>query len=118
MIAKQSLATSGFLLVAIFALVFSQGTSADVQNVHALLIILGNDRDIRASVEKNESNMQNLLRQVSENCEVHMTVMKSETEIIGKITSTILSNARSTNITEQKQGIITAKAGLSNGSLI
>ena len=53
--------------------------------------------------------MQTLLRQVSENCEVQMTVMKSETETIGKITRMTLFNARSTNITEQKQGIIIAK---------
>ena len=53
--------------------------------------------------------MQTLLRQVSENCEVQMTVMKSETETIGKITRMTLSNARAANITEQKQEIISAK---------
>ena len=86
-----------------------QVASADAQKVHALLIILGNDGNIRLSVEKNESSMQTLLRQVSENCEVHMTVMRSETETIGKITRMTLSNARASNITEQKQGIIDAK---------
>ena len=109
MTAKQYLLTSGFLLIVIFVIVLGQGTSADAQKVHALLIILGNDGNIRASVEKNESGMQTLLRQVSENCEVHMTIIKSETETIGKITRMTLSNARSTNITEQKQGIIGAK---------
>ncbi len=105
---KRSLLYLGFLLSVIFAIVFGQMAFAEAQKVHALLIILGNDRDIRASVEKNESSMQTLLRQISENCEVHMTVMKSETETIGNITRMTLSNARATNITEQKQGIITA----------
>ena len=106
---KQSIFTLRFLLIFIFAAWLGQVNSAHAQKVHALLIILGNDGDIRASVEKNESSMQTLLRQVSENCEVQMTVMKSETETIGKITRMTLSNARAINITEQKQGIISAK---------
>ena len=109
MMVKQFVPILGFLFIMIFAAVFGPLHSADAQKVHALLIILGNDRDIRASVEKNESNMQTLLRQVSENCEVHMTVMKSETETIGTITRMTLSNTGSTNITQRTQGIISAK---------
>ena len=107
---KQSVLTLGFLLFVIFAMVFSQGTSADAQKVHALLIILGNDGDIRASVEKNESSMQTLLRQVSKNCKVHMTVMKSTDETTGTVNEKTLTNG---NVTAQSSppqlGIITAK---------
>ena len=109
MTVKQFAPVLGFLFIIIFATVFGPLPSADAQKVHALLIILGNDGDIRASVEKNESSMQTLLKQVSENCEVHMTIMKSERETIGKITRMTLSNARSANTTEEKQGIISAK---------
>ena len=109
MTVRQFVPVLGFLCIIIFATVFGPLPSADAQKVHALLIILGNDRNIRVSVEKNESSIQTLLRQVSENCEVQMTIMKSETETIGKITRMTLSNARTTNITEQKQDIIKAK---------
>ena len=106
---QQLLHTAGLLLIVMCVAVFGATGLANAQNVHALLIILGNDGDIRASIEKNESSMQTLLRQVSENCEVHLTVMKSETETIGKITRMTLSNTQSTNITQQTQGIISAK---------
>ncbi len=109
MAVKRYLYTSTILLILTFIAVCGTTFSADAQKVHALLIILGNDRNIRSSVEKNESSMQTLLRQVSKDCEVYMTVMKSETETIGKITHLTLFNAHATNITEQKQGIISAK---------
>ena len=106
MIAKQVVHAIGFFVLVSFLVA---APSADAQKVHALLVILGNDADIRTSVEKNESKMQTLLRQVSEDCEVHVTLMKSETEIEGLVKEFTLSNADSRGIQEEKQGIIKAK---------
>ena len=63
------------------------------QRVHALLIILGNDRDIKESVEKNQEMMTALLRQVSRSCEVHITLMKSKPGFEGEVTQKVLVNA-------------------------
>ncbi len=106
MIAKQVVHAIGFFVLVSFLVA---APSADAQKVHALLVILGNDADIRTSVEKNESKMQTLLRQVSEDCEVHVTLMKSETEIDGMVKEFTLSNTDSRGIQEEKQGIIKAK---------
>ena len=106
---KQPLPILGFLLIMIYAAGLGPVTSAEAQKVHALLIILGNDRDIRASVEKNESSMQTLLRQVSENCEVRMTIMKSTDETTGTINEKTLANGNVTAQSSPQQiGIIKA----------
>ena len=109
MTTKRTLDAIGLLLIVIFAVVLGQVTSAEAQKVHALLIILGNDRDIRGSVEKNESSMQTLLRQVSENCEVHMTIMKSTDETTGTINEKTLANGNvAAQSSLQQLGIIKA----------
>ena len=106
---KQPLPILGFLLIMMYAAGLGPVTSAEAQKVHALLIILGNDRDIRPSVEKNESSMQTLLRQVSENCEVHMTIMKSTDETTGTINEKTLANGNVTAQSSTQQiGIIKA----------
>ena len=83
MIANDICIHPAILLVFMFITVFGITSSADAQKVHALLVILGNDEKIRDSVNVNESNMKTLLRLLSENCEVQMTVMKSTDEITG-----------------------------------
>lgn len=71
--------------------------------VHALLIILGNDREIRGSVEKNESMMVRMFKQLSHDCTVNLTVMKSKNYDSGEIVSITYVNGESTErkITEQ-----------------
>ena len=109
MTAKPYLYISVILLIFMFLAVFGMTSSADTQKVHALLIILGNDRDIRPSVNVNDSNMQTLLRLLSENCEVHMTVMKSADETTGTVTEKTLANADVTaQSSPQQLGIIKA----------
>ena len=77
--------------------------------VHALLILLGNDTNIRKSVETNANTMQTVLRRLSGNCVVRMTVMVSEDETTGTITEKTLieGNVKSENSTKQV-GIIKA----------
>ena len=109
MTTKRTLDAIGLLLIVIFAVVLGQVTFAEAQKVHALLIILGNDRDIRGSVEKNESGMQTLLRQVSKNCEVRMTIMRSTDETTGTINEKTLANGNVTAQSSLQQlGIIKA----------
>ena len=109
MAVKRYLYTSTILLILTFIAIYGTTSSADAQKVHALLIILGNDRDIRGSVEKNESNMQTLLRQVSENCEVRMTIMKSTDETTGTINEKTLANGNvAAQSSLQQLGIIKA----------
>lgn len=107
--AKQFFYTNWFLLIVMCVAVFGAARLADAQKVHALLIILGNDKDIRASVEKNESSMQTLFRQVSQNCEVRMTIMKSTDETTGTINEKTLANGNVTaQSSPQQLGIIKA----------
>ena len=68
-------------------------TDTESRKVHALLVILGNDRKIRESVEKNQETMTALLRQVSWSCEVHLTVMKSNPGLEGRVTKKVLVNS-------------------------
>jgi hypothetical protein len=62
--------------------------AADAKDIHALLIILGNDRKIRDSVQENESQMVKMLRQLSRHCKVQLTVMKSKSDYQGAISQT------------------------------
>ena len=106
MSSKQHLNTLGFLLALIYVSIVP---SSNAQEVHALLIILGDDRSTQTAIEKNESNMKKLLRQVSQNCQIHLTVMESEDETTGTVTTMTLSDAHTSGIKEQKQGIIAAE---------
>ena len=76
------------------------------QEVHALLILLGNDKDIRASVEQNEGYMKHLLRRVSEHANVHLTVMTSKDEVTGEVITMKLSGGDTSDIESKKQGLI------------
>lgn len=107
MAVKRYLYTSTILFILTFIAVCGTTSSAEAQKVHALLIILGNDRDIRESVNVNDSNMQTLLRLLSENCEVHMTVMRSVDETSGIVNEKTLANANVTAQSSPRQlGII------------
>lgn len=97
------------MLLLTCAVTFGIVRSTDAQEVHALLIILGNDLNTQTLVEKNESNMKQLLRQVSLDCKVHLTVMKSEDETTGTVTTMTLSKAETSTIEEQKQEIISGE---------
>jgi len=70
MIAKQSLATSGFLLVAIFVIIFGNVTFANAQKVHALLLIMDDDLDIRKSVDVNRLRVKKTLQLLGINPEI------------------------------------------------
>ena len=73
---------------------FSVTVSAEARTVHALLIILGNDSMIKTSVEKNSEKMSIMLQELSHDCEVRLTVMKSEDTLVGKRTRTTLVNGK------------------------
>ena len=75
------------LLMLTFSGLFGIATAAEAQDVHALLIILGNDSNIRESVEKNEEKITNMLKQLSYRCNVHLTLMYSKGEREGSIIS-------------------------------
>ena len=98
----KSLYTACLLLMLTFSGLFGIAAStyaevkiesrSDTKEVHALLIILGNDRYIRESTEKNQSMMVNMLKQLSNDCNVKMTLMKSKSNFEGIITKTTFSN--------------------------
>ena len=97
------------LLILTFSGLFGTAAAADVQKVHALLICLGDDLKIRASVNVNEENMTDILLQVSENCNVDLTIMKSVKVGRGVVSKMTLSNATTLNPIDQKQGLITTR---------
>ena len=102
------------LLILTFSGLFGIATAADAQEVHALLVILGDDPNIRASVNKNKTGMETLLTKLSRDCRVHITVMNSGVEdpgtgrLIGEVTRQTFSNTIQTRSTKYAQDIITA----------
>ena len=70
-----------------------KGTSTP--EVHALLILLGNDEKIQVSVEKNEAHMTDLLTQLSKHCTVHLTVMVSGRTDAGANTGRVIQQTLS-----------------------
>ena len=98
--------TSFTLIMLTFSALFGMTVSADAKDVHALLILLGNDRNIQESVEKNEDKMVNMLKQLSHHCNVHLTLMKSKDALTGKRTQTILANGTNGKLAITEQGII------------
>ena len=74
------------------------------EEVHALLILLGNDRRIRDTVNATEGKMLEVLRQVSFHTTVNLTLMKSSSETIGSTTTQTLQNGRTSNTREGKPG--------------
>ena len=97
------------LLMIAFSGFFGIATAADAQEVHALLICLGDDLNIRASVNVNEEKMTELLGQVSKKCDVDLTIMKSVKARRGIVTKMTLSNATTISVSDQEQGLITTK---------
>ena len=79
-------------------------TRTGTEQVHALLILLGNERGIRASVNATESKMLEVLRQVSLHSTVNLTLMKSSTEVVGSTTIYTLRNGRTSNPRGGKSG--------------
>ena len=77
------------------------------QEVHALLILLGNDRRIRGTVNASESQMLIALTQVSKYCKkVNLTIMKSEDETRGRITQQTLQNGKTVKTDNGTRGSI------------
>lgn len=103
---KHTLPTAGFLLILICVVCVGPVSFATAKEVHALLIILGNDVNIRKSVEKSESRIKEVMRLVSHHCDVHLTLMKSEDELLGSITQMTLVQGETHGITSSKQGTI------------
>ena len=103
---KYTLHTIGFLLILIVFISLGTVSFATAKEVHALLIILGNDVNIRKSVEKSEGRIKEVMRLVSHHCDVHLTVMKSEDELLGSITKMTLIQGEPHGIIANKQGII------------
>ena len=87
---KCTLLRAGFLLILLSVVCLGPVSFATAKEVHALLIILGNDVNIRKSVEKSEGRIKEVMRLVSHHCDVHLTVMKSEDELLGSITKMTL----------------------------
>ena len=101
--------TSLILLMLTLGGLFSITATADAQEVHALLILLGNDRIIRESVEKNEEKMVNMLKQLSRHCNVHLTLMHSKSAHEGILSQKIFVKGRSEKSTTKEQDIIQAR---------
>ena len=103
---KYTLLSAGFLLILITVICLGPVSSATAKDVHVLLIILGNDVNIRKSVEKSESRIKEVMRLVSHHCDVHLTLMKSEDELLGSITKMTLVQGEPHGIISNTQGII------------
>ena len=101
--------TQRLLLMLIFVSVFGVAGSVDAQKVHALLITLGNDRQIQESVEQNQENMVNMLKQLSYHCDVQLTLMHSQSAHEGIVSHKTLVKGRSENPTTAEQDIITSR---------
>ena len=101
--------TSLILLMLTLGGLFSITATADAQEVHVLLILLGNDRIIRESVEKNEEKMVNMLKQLSRHCNVHLTLMHSKSAHEGILSQKIFVKGKSEKSTTKEQDIIQAR---------
>ena len=69
-------------------------TRTGTEEVHALLIILGNDRNIRDTVNATKGQMLEVLKQVSFHSTVNLTLMKSASETIGRTTTQTLRDGQ------------------------
>ena len=105
---QNTLHLAGLLLLILLscAALLVPAASAEAQEVHALLIIQGNDMNIRAGVEKNESHLKKLMGRVSAHCPVRLTVLKSEGT--GTVTTMSLTDGKASDIQETQQGPITS----------
>ena len=99
-----TLPTVGFLLILITLILLGPLSGATAKEVHALLIILGNDVNIRKSVEKSEGRIKEVMRLISHHCDVHLTLMKSEDELLGSITKMTLIQGEPHGVISNTQG--------------
>ena len=76
-----------FSLILIFSTIFGVATAADAQEVHALLIMIG-DRDMMESAQNNEDQMVRMFMQLSHDCNVKLTLMKSMNSLGNVISKT------------------------------
>ena len=107
---QNTLHLAGLLLLLLScAALLGPAASTEAQEVHALIIILGDDMNIRASVEKSESHLKELMGRVSEHCPVRLTVLKSEDEITGSVTKMSLVAGEARGIDKKDSGLITGK---------
>lgn len=116
---KSTFLPIGILLILLVATLSGVPSAADAQEVHALLIILGDDKNVYDHVNINKNSMEALMQKVSEYCKVHMTVMKSGKKVkvearetispIGIVSHKTFSIPELTNATKQEQGIITTQ---------
>ena len=97
------------LLIFTFSGLCGITATADAQEVHALLIILGNDREIRDGVEKNEDLVVKMLKQLSDDCTVKLTVMKSKNGYQGEISRITYINQNSSERKTTQQDIIESR---------
>ena len=103
---QRPLQPAFILLILIFVLLFGVTVSSDAQEVHALLVLLGNDRDIAESVAKNEEKLTNMLKQLSYHCNVQLTLMYSESAHEGIVSHKTFAKGRSGRATTHEQDII------------
>ena len=94
------------LLILIFVSVFGIAVSADAQKVHALLVLLGNDRRIQETIEKSEEQMVNMLKRLSYHCNVQLTLMHSKSAYEGTVEHKTFVKGRSEKPTTNEQDII------------
>ena len=100
---QNTLHLAGLLLLILLscAALLGPAVSAEAQEVHALIIILGDDMNIRPAVEKNESHLKELMGRVSAHCPVRLTVLKSEGT--GTVTTMSLADREASDIQKTKQ---------------
>ena len=94
------------LFILIFVSLLGVAVSSDAQEVHALLVLLGNDRKIAESVAKNEEKLTNMLKQLSYHCNVQLTLMYSESAHEGIVSHKTFAKGRSGRPTTDEQDII------------
>ena len=99
---QNTLHLTGLLLLLLScAALLGPAASAEAHEVHALLIIFGNDTAISDGVEKNESYLKELMGRVSAHCPVRLTVLKSEGT--GTVTTMSLTDRVASDIQETEQ---------------
>ncbi len=97
----------GSLLIILMCIgILGTAFSVQAQEVHALIVLQGADVKIRASVAKNKVLMQQLMGQVSQYCNVHLTVMHVDDRFTSTVTSMTLSGGAPANISERRIGRI------------
>ena len=97
--------TPFLFILCVSLLAFS--STAQAQRVHVLLVLMGNDSKITATVEKSQQTMTELMQLVSRTCEVNLTVMKSMPGLEGEVRYKRLANTEvKAKETLQQLGII------------